>query len=133
MLISFTATDTMLDTFNTSTGASATFTVWAGTPPSSPTGSTGGNTLLATIVCTTPSAWAAAGGDGTIALAATTADTNAAATGTPTFCRVQTSGAVGVHQYTAGVGSGEINFDQGVVATGTVTLTGLTVTNSAAA
>ncbi len=133
MLVSFAQSDDMLDTFNTAIGAGGLFQVWAGTPPTSPTGSTAGNTLLATVTLTTPSAFLAAAGDGTITLAATTADTNAAATGTPSFCRITTSGTVGVHQYTAGVGSGEINFDQGVVATGTVTLTGLTVTQPDAA
>jgi hypothetical protein len=76
-----------------------------------------------------PIAGAASGG---VLTASTIAnDTNANSSGTPTFCRIsttETGTTTGVMQCSAGIGSGDVQISQAIVATGVVAVSSLTIT-----
>lgn len=105
-------------------GATAWLQIWDGSIPATPTTAPAG-TLLASCAMSNPIAPAAAGA-GVLTLSAITDDTNANATGTPTFARIATSETgttTGVAQMTAGVGSGDVNFNASITAGATVSIT----------
>jgi len=118
-----------LDEVTADAGATAWVQVWDGAVPASPTTAPAG-TLLASLACSNPIGAAASGG--VLTFSAISDDTNANASGTPTFARVATSETgttTGVAQFTAGVGSGDLNFDATIVSGGTVSVTSLTFTD----
>ncbi len=122
---------TMMGAIPTSVTATSRIKIYAGTKPAktaSPTSA--GATLLATL---TPAAtFSSAGSAGVQTCGAIASDTNAAATGTPTFYRV-IDGTTddGTHTQIQGdcaIGSSDINFSSGIVAGGTVSISALSYT-----
>ena len=118
-----------LDEITGLAGASAWLQFWDGSIPATPATAPGG-TLLASCSMSNPIAPIASSGALTMSTIAD--DTNANASGTPTFARIattETGTTSGVVQMSAGVGSGDITFDAAIVAGGTVTVTALVVTD----
>jgi hypothetical protein len=75
---------------------------------------------------------APAASSGVLTMSAIADDSDANAGGTPTFARIATSETgttSGVVQMTAGVGSGDLNFDAAVVVSGTVSINSLALTD----
>lgn len=109
-----------LDAAGANTG---TLKVYTGASPGVGLAATG--TLLATLTAVTLTNNA----NGTLTVSATQ-DASADASGTPGYCRFATTEAtpVVVMDLTAGVGSGECNFDTTITANGTVSLTSGTIT-----
>lgn len=107
---------------STAVGASGSVKIYSGTIPGVGNAITT-QTLLSTLSVLTFASAAA----GAITFTAT-ADPTATAAGTPTFGRLLTSGAVAVVEFTAGVGSGEANFNNAISLGGTVTLSSATIT-----
>lgn len=100
--------------------------IYSGTPPANADASLSGNTLLATL--TLNSAAFGAASSGTATANAVTSDTNAAATGTATFCRVTKSDDTVVLQGTVGTsGTDAIINSTAIVAGGTVACSAFTV------
>ena len=56
-------------------------------------------------------------------------DAYADASGTPTWARLTTSAGAAVVDMTAAVGSGDLNFNAAIVATGTVSVTSFVITD----
>lgn len=112
-----------LDEITTAVGSNGLLRVFSGTRPA-----TGGaeTTLLASLACSATFAPAASGG--VLTINAIADDTNADASGTPTWARFATSGSAAVVDMSAGVGSGEFNIDQAIVAGGTVSVSSATIT-----
>ena len=103
--------------------------MWDGALPASADTAPAG-TLLASCACSNPIAAAASGG--VLTMSAISDDTNANATGTPTFFRIattETGTTTGIVQGSAAVGSGDLNFDASIVAAGTVSISALTITD----
>lgn len=131
MAISYATTtrNNRLDEVTADAGATAWIQVWDGSVPASPTTAPAG-TLLASCACSNPIGAAASGG--VLTFSAISDDSSANASGTPTFFRVATSETgttAGVAQGTAGVGSGDLNFDAAIVVSGTVSISSLTITD----
>ena len=102
--------------------------VWDGAVPAEANTSPAG-TLLASLALSNPIAPGASGG--VLTLSSVSDDTNANASGTPTFARfatTETGATSGLVQFSAGVGSGDLNFDAAIVSGGTVSVTSLTIT-----
>ena len=119
-----------LDEITTAAGAAAYLQVWDGALPATPATAPAG-TMLASLAMTTTNI-AAAASAGVLTMSAISDDTNADASGTPTFARIATNEAgttTGVVQMSAGVGSGDLNFDAAIVAAGTVSVSSLTITD----
>jgi hypothetical protein len=117
-----------MDEITTAVGATGWLQVWDGALPATPATAPAG-TLLASLAMSNPIAPAASGG--VLTLSAITDDTNANATGTPTFARFATSETgttTGIVQMSAAVGSGDLNFDASIVSAGTVAVSSLTIT-----
>lgn len=129
MAISYVTTtrNARMDTITTAIGASGKLRVFSGTKPA-----TGGaeTTLLASLPLSATAAAAAA--SGVLTLNAITNDTNAAASGTPTWARLTTSANAAVVDMTAGVGSGDLNFNAAIVATGIVSCSSFVLTEGSA-
>jgi hypothetical protein len=105
----------------TAMGAGGKLKIYTGSPPGAANAATG--TLLSTltaVVFGTPAA-------GAMSISAT-ADSSAAATGTPGYYRFTKSDDTVEIEGTAGVGSGEDSFDSGVSLGGNVSLTSGTIT-----
>ena len=122
-----------LDEITASAGATAWLQVWDGAVPATPVTAPAG-TLLASCAMSNPIAGAApnSGSAGTLPMDAIADDTDANAAGTPTFFRIATSETgttTGVVQGSAGVGSGDLNFDSTIAAGGTVSITSLVITD----
>lgn len=131
MAVQYTATlrNNRLDEITALAGATAWLQIWDGALPATPATAPAG-TLLASCAMSNPIAAAASGG--VLTISAITSDTNANATGTPTFARIATSETgttTGIVQMSAAVGSGDLNFDASIVAAGTVSITSLTITD----
>ncbi len=106
----------------TTIGTSPKLRVYSGTVPANADASIGAATLLAEAPL--PSDWQGAPSAGAAAKAGTWTFDAAVGTGTPTFCRLWDSAGTTCHmQFTAGVGSGEVQFN-GTITTGQ---TGITV------
>jgi hypothetical protein len=114
----------------TAAGSAAWLQVWGGAVPANPTTAPAG-TLLASLAMANPIAPAPSGG--VMTMSAIANDASANGTGTPTFARIATSETgttTGIAQMTAGVGSGDLNFDASIVTGGTVSVTSLTITDA---
>ncbi len=136
MAVSYTSTlaHNQLDEITALVGATGWLQIWDGAVPATPATAPAG-TLLASLQLSNPIAGAApnGGSNNTLPLDAISDDTNANASGTPTFARFATSETgttTGLVQMTAGVGSGDINFGSAIVAAGTVSVTSLVITNA---
>ena len=122
--LSTTLRNTMLDEITAYAGTSAVLTIYSGTQPS------GGGTVttaLAILTCDV-TAFAPAATAGTLTLNGITADSAADATGTATWFRITTSGAVFCIDgdcSTVSVGTGDLTLDDtSIVLNGTVSLGG---------
>jgi hypothetical protein len=113
-----------LDEITAAIGSSGLLRVYSGTQPA--TGGTA-TTLLAELALSATSAPAASGG--VLTFSAITDDSSADASGTPTWARLCTSGGTAVVDMTAGVGSGDLNFNAAIVAAGTVSVTSFVITD----
>jgi len=113
-----------LDEITSAIGASGLLRVFSGTQPA-----TGGaeTTLLAELALSATAAPGAAGG--VLTFSSISDDTSADASGTPTWARLTTSGGAAVADFTAGVGGGDLDFDQAIVATGNVSVSSLVITD----
>ena len=116
--------DALVDSVDGGTGAGYIEVRTGSKPANCAAASTG--TLLATLTMSDPAFGAASSGVATAN--SITSDTNADATGTPGYFRVFDSDNNCLMQGTAGVGSGDMNFDNSIVATGTVSISSMTVT-----
>jgi hypothetical protein len=111
-----------LDEITTAIGASGLLRVYSGTQPA--TGGTA-TTLLAELALSATSAPAAAAG--VLTFSAISDDASADASGTPTWARLTTSAGAAVVDMTAGVGSGDLDFNAAIVIAGTVSVTSLVI------
>lgn len=116
----------LLDQIETTIGTSPRLKIFTGSAPAETTTADSG-TLLADITC--PSDWAAAASAGSKGKSGTWQDTSADASGTPGHFRLYTSGLTCHIQGTAGVGSGDLNFDNAISLGGTVTISTFTLTS----
>lgn len=119
----------MLDVIDTNfPSTTAILEVYAGTPPADSDTAIGAQTLLASITLPA-SAWAAASASSK-AKSGTWQDAsaNAGAGDTPTFCRLKNSGDTKRIDMTAGIGSGDVQFDGTITAGQTVTVSSLALT-----
>jgi hypothetical protein len=98
-----------LSALATALGAGGTQKSYTGTSPGASVAPTG------TLLCTLTAVVCAAPSGGTMAISATS-DPSAAASGTPGYTRLATSGGTAVADFTSGVGSGELSFDRTVAA-----------------
>jgi hypothetical protein len=107
-------------------GASGKFRVYSGTKPA--TGAAiGGATMLAEMTLNATFAPAATGG--VLTLNAITSGT-AVASGTPTWARMwKSDGTTAIVDMTAGVGSGDLNFNAAIVSGGTVACSSAVITD----
>jgi hypothetical protein len=131
MAIQYSATlrNNRLDEITGLAGATSWLQVWDGALPATPITAPAG-TLLASLACANP--LGAAASAGVLTVTAPTDDTNANASGTPTFFRIATSETgttTGIVQGSAAVGSGDLNFDAAIVIAGTVSVTALSITD----
>jgi hypothetical protein len=118
----------------TATVNNGSLRIYSGTAPANADGALSGNTLLAQLTLGATAFGAAASGVATAN--AISADTSADATGTPTFFRLLASnGTTVVYQGTAGASGQELNLSNlsggQIVAGGSVSVTSLTVTQTA--
>jgi hypothetical protein len=100
----------------TTIGAGGTLKVYTGTAPGV------GNAPTGTLLCTLTAVTYAAASAGTQSISATT-DPSAAASGTPGYYRLASSGGTVFVEGTAGIGSGELSFSASVSLNGAVSLT----------
>src|SRR4030095_13889363 len=113
-----------LDAITTQCGASALLRIYSGTRPA-----TGGTetTVLAELTCNATSAPAASGG--VLTLNAITADASANATGTATWFRILTSGAVAKIDGDVSTSASDLNLNStSITVCGTVLITAFTIT-----
>lgn len=113
-----------LDAITTQVGASGLLRIYSGTRPA-----TGGTetTILAQLTCNATFAPAASGG--VLTLNAITADSSADATGTATWFRILTSGAVAKIDGDVGTSGSDLNLNSTSITTGgTVSITSFTIT-----
>lgn len=113
-----------LDGITTQVGASGLLRIYSGTRPA-----TGGaeTTVLAELTCNATFAPAASGG--VLTLNAITADSSANATGTATWFRILTSGAVAKIDGDVGTSGSDLNLNSTSITTGgTVSITSFTIT-----
>jgi hypothetical protein len=113
-----------LDAITTQVGASGLLRIYSGSRPA-----TGGTetTVLAELTCNATFAPAASGG--VLTLNAITADSSANATGTATWFRILTSGAVAKIDGDVGTSGSDLNLNStSVTSGGTVSITSFTIT-----
>lgn len=113
-----------LDAITTQVGASGLLRIYSGTRPA-----TGGTetTVLAELTCNATFAPAASGG--VLTLNAITADSSANATGTATWFRILTSGAVAKIDGDVGTSGSDLNLNStSITSGGTVSVTSFTIT-----
>lgn len=113
-----------LDGITTEVGASGLLRIYSGTRPA-----TGGTetTVLAELTCNATFAPAASGG--VLTLNAITADSSANATGTATWFRILTSGAVAKIDGDVGTSGSDLNLNStSITSGGTVSITSFTIT-----
>jgi len=118
----------MLDAIETATGTSAVLKVFTGTAPAN-VGTADSGTLL--INATLPSDWMAAASGGTKAKSGTWEDLSAdgGTASTPGYFRIYATGGATCHlQGTAGIGSGDMQFNGTITAGQSVTVTSFTLT-----
>lgn len=113
-----------LDALTTQVGASALLRIYSGTRPA-----TGGTetTVLAELTCNATFAPAASGG--VLTLNAITADSSANATGTASWFRILTSGAVAKIDGDVSTSASDLNLNStSITSGGTVSITSFTIT-----
>jgi hypothetical protein len=113
-----------LDGITTEVGASGLLRIYSGTRPA-----TGGTetTVLAQLTCNATFAPAASGG--VLTLNAITADSSADATGTASWFRILTSGAVAKIDGNVGTSGSDLNLNStSITSGGTVSITSFTIT-----
>jgi hypothetical protein len=113
-----------LDAVTTQVGASGLLRIYSGTRPA-----TGGTetTILAQLTCNATFAPAASGG--VLTLNAITADSSADATGTASWFRILTSGAVAKIDGNVGTSGSDLNLNStSITSGGTVSVTSFTIT-----
>lgn len=113
-----------LDGITTEVGASGLLRIYSGTRPA-----TGGTetTVLAELTCNATFAPAASGG--VLTLNAITADSSANATGTASWFRILTSGAVAKIDGDVGTSGSDLNLNStSITSGGTVSVTSFTIT-----
>lgn len=113
-----------LDAITTQVGASGLLRIYSGSRPA-----TGGTetTVLAELTCNATFAPAASGG--VLTLNAITADSSANATGTATWFRILTSGAVAKIDGDVGTSGSDLNLNStSITSGGTVSVTSFTIT-----
>lgn len=105
-------------------GSNGLLRVYSGTKPA-----VGGTetTILAELALSATAAPAASGG--VLTFNAVSNDASANASGTPTWARLCTSAGAAVVDMTAGVGSGDLSFDQAIVSTGIVSVSSIVITD----
>lgn len=114
MQFSTTLRNAELTAISTAMGAGGTLKFYTGSSPGVAVGVTG--TLLSTITAVT-----FASSSGGAMTWTSTADSSAAASGTPGYGRFATSGGTAVMDVTAAIGSGEANFSGAISLGGSVT------------
>jgi hypothetical protein len=98
--------------------------VYSGTPPTGPNEALSGNTVLATFTFAAATAWSAPSA-GVQNLDIPTATVTAAASGTATFFRILSSGAVALIQGTVGTSGQDFNLSSTTITSGdNVSITG---------
>jgi hypothetical protein len=113
-----------LDALTTQLGSNAIFRIYSGTRPA-----TGGTetTILAELTCN--ATFAPAASAGVLTLNAITADASANATGTATWFRLLTSGAVAKIDGDVGTSGSDLNLNStSITVAGTVSCTSFTIT-----
>lgn len=117
----------MLDVIDTDFPAGSILEVYSGSAPANADTAISGQTLLASI--TLPSSPWAAASSSSKAKQNTWQDASAdgGAGATPTFCRLKNSGDTKRIDLTAGIGSGEVQFNGTITAGQTVTVSSLTL------
>lgn len=111
----------------TGVGASGKFRVYNGTKPTPVGAAIGGAVMLAEMTLNATFAPAASGG--VLTLNSITAGV-AAASGTPTWARFwKSDGTTAVVDMTAGVGSGDLNFNAAIVSGGNVACSSAVITD----
>jgi len=113
-----------LDAITSQVGASGLLRIYSGARPA-----TGGTetTVLAELTCN--ATFAPAGSGGVLTLNAITADASANATGTATWFRILTSGAVAKIDGDVGTSGSDLNLNStSITAGGTVSVTSFTIT-----
>ena len=114
-----------MDAVDTACGATATIRVYDGTRPTDPDTALSGNTLLAELACSNPVFGASS--SGVITADTITDDSSADNTGTPTWATIH-DGTNRIVDFSAGVGSGDLNFSASITAGATVSISSLTIT-----
>lgn len=121
MQLTTTERNSRLSIISTAVGSGGTLKVYTGSAPGI------GNAPSGTLLCTLTSVVLASPSGGTMAMSATP-DSSAAASGTPGYYRIATSGGTVEVEGPAGVGTGELSFTTTVSSGGTVTLVSGTFT-----
>jgi hypothetical protein len=122
------AMDAVVDDIDAGAGA-GTIKIYSGTQPADGDAALSGNTLLATLTFSDP-AFGATNTSGVAAASAITSDTNAAATGTATWARIQDSDAANVFDCDVGTSGATINLNSvSITSGGTVAITAFTMTH----
>lgn len=127
MALGFVSTlrDARLDAITTACGGSALLRIYSGTRPA--TGGTA-TTLLAELTCNATFAPASSGG-GPLTLNAITQDSSADSTGTASWFRILTSGAVAKIDGNVGTSGSDLNLTTtSIVATQPVSISSFTIT-----
>jgi hypothetical protein len=118
-----------LDAITTYAGTSALVKIYDGTAPADANTALSGNTLLATLTCSSTLAPAASGG--VLTLSTITQDSAADATGTATFYRwYKSDGTTVIKQGSVGTSGADLNLNTtSIVVGGPVSVTSWTVTD----
>ena len=117
--------NTLLNQITTAIGSGANVIIYSGTAPTNADASLSGNTVLATLPCTSTFAPAASGG---VLTANTITQENASTTGTASFYRILTSGFTVICQGAVGTtGTDMILNTVSLVSGGPVDITSFTI------
>lgn len=116
-----------LNQITTDIGTSGFLRIYDGTQPATVATALAGQTLLAELPLSSTAAPAASGG--VLTFSAISDETSAPATGTQTWATLTTSAGVRVVDMSCGNGSGDLNLAGTITATGTVSVTALTITD----
>jgi hypothetical protein len=115
-----------LDVVNTAVGTNAYVRIYSGTPPATVDTALSGNLMLAELRGNASQFGTVS--SATLTVSAMTADSSANHSGTPTFARVfKSDGTTACIQVTAGVGSGELNCDDDILAGQNVAVSSFTI------
>lgn len=130
--IKATTRSSSLDAITAAIGTSGFLRIYDGTQPAGPDTALSGNTLLAELPLSATAAPAASGG--VLTFSTITDEASAIATGTQTWASLTTSAASGtggerIVDMSCGNGSGDLSLSGTITATGTVSVTSLTITD----